>query len=84
MAIPAAPAPLMTTFSSFNCLPTSFAELINPANTTTAVPCWSSWNTGIPKSCKALSISRQRGALISSRLIPPNTGAILLTVSIIS
>ena len=42
MAIPAAPAPLMTTFSSFNRFPASFAEFINPANTTTAVPCWSS------------------------------------------
>ena len=39
----------------------------------TAVPCWSSWNTGISQtSLSRRSISKQRGAAISSRLMPPN------------
>ena len=34
-------------------------------------------------SCNAASISKQRGAAMSSRLIPPNVGAIFFTVSMI-
>ena len=38
----------------------------------TAVPCWSSWNTGMSHSSFSLrSISKQRGAAMSSRLMPP-------------
>ena len=48
-----------------------------------AVPCWSSWNTGISScSIKASSISKQAGAAMSSRLMPPKVGAIFLTVLI--
>ena len=59
--------------------------MIKPAHTTIAVPCWSSWNTGISNSFfKRASTSKQRGADISSRFIPPKQGAILFTVSTIS
>ena len=41
-----------------------------PESTTIAVPCWSSWKTGISNSFfKRSSISKQRGAEISSKLI---------------
>ena len=85
MEIPAAPAPLMTALQSSHFRPVSLNALISPAHTTTAVPCWSSWNTGISSSSFSLrSISKQRGAAMSSRLIPPKEGAILFTVSMIS
>ena len=85
MAIPALPAPLTTTLEVSFDLPVTFNALIIPARTTMAVPCWSSWKTGILRSSfKRSSISKQRGALISSKLIPPNAGAILTTVWIIS
>ena len=72
IAMPAAPAPLMT----MRILPISFLvtfmALIRAAATTMAVPCWSSWNTGMSQiSFKRRSISKQRGAAISSRLMPP-------------
>ena len=52
--------------------PTTFAALMSPANTTMAVPCWSSWKTGMSsRSCSRRSISKHRGAEMSSRLIPP-------------
>ena len=85
MAMPAAPAPLMTTrqFSFF--FSTIFNALMIPAVTTMAVPCWSSWKTGILRTCfRRSSISKQRGAEMSSRLIPPNAGAIRTTLSMIS
>jgi hypothetical protein len=70
---------------SFISFLTTFKALIKPAQTTIAVPCWSSWNTGISNSFfKRVSISKQRGAEISSKLIPPNVGARRLTVAIIS
>ena len=85
IAMPAEPSPLTTTLQFSFFLPTIFKALIIPASTTIAVPCWSSWKTGIDKaSFKRASISKQRGAEISSRLIPPNAGAIRITVSIIS
>ena len=66
---------LWTTFNAFN----------KPAVTTMAVPCWSSWNTGISNSLiSVLSISTHLGALISSKFIPPKDGAIALTIRIIS
>ena len=47
-----------------------------------AVPCWSSWKTGIfRRFLSASSISKHSGALMSSRLMPPNVGAIRATVS---
>ena len=72
IAVPAAPAPLITHFISPILLPTSFNALSIAAATTIAVPCWSSWKTGISQiSFNFRSISKQRGAEISSRLIPP-------------
>ena len=50
-----------------------------------AVPCWSSWKTGMSSSSRSRrSISKHRGAAMSSRLMPPNTGAISSTVRMIS
>ena len=53
-----------------------------PAPTTIAVPCWSSWNTGIfIFSRRRVSISKHSGALMSSRLMPPNDGSSAETTS---
>ncbi len=81
--IAAAPAPIHTIFMSSICLPTSSSEFNKPAAVTIAVPCWSSWNTGILHcSISDLSISKHSGALISSKFIPPKVSAIRATVSI--
>ena len=46
------------------------------APTMIAVPCWSSWNTGIFMRARHFrSISKHSGALMSSRLMPPNVGS---------
>lgn len=51
-------------------------------STTIAVPCWSSWKTGMSSAARRRSsISKQRGALMSSRLMPPKLGASRITVS---
>ena len=42
IAVPAAPAPLVTTLMSSMFLPTILRALRRPASVTTAVPCWSS------------------------------------------
>ena len=47
-----------------------------------AVPCWSSWNTGMrmrPRS--AASMAKHSGALMSSRLMAPNVGSSAATTS---
>ena len=50
-----------------------------------AVPCWSSWKTGISRlSVNRRSISKHSGARMSSRLIPPKVGAINSMVRMIS
>jgi hypothetical protein len=50
-----------------------------------AVPCWSSWKTGIDISFfSRRSISKHSGALMSSRLMPPKVGSRLRTVRMIS
>ncbi len=47
-----------------------------------AVPCWSSWKTGIDRRFfSSSSISKHSGDFTSSRLIPPKVGAIRATVS---
>ena len=52
-----------------------------PAVEIIAVPCWSSWKTGISNfSLSSLSIIKQSGALISSRFIPPKVLPIFSTV----
>ncbi len=50
VAVPAAPAPLITTLQSSAFFPTTFRAFLSAARTTTAVPCWSSCMTGIPMS----------------------------------
>ena len=58
---------------------------MSAASTTIAVPCWSSWKTGMSSSfLSRSSISKHRGAEMSSRLIPPKPGAMFLTAWIIS
>ncbi len=74
IARPAAPAPDIAMRTS-EPLPVTRSALISPANTTIAVPCWSSWNTGMSSSAVSRrSISKQRGAEMSSRLMPPKPG----------
>ena len=46
-AIPAAPAPLMTMRMSSRRRPVSSAAFSRPAEEMMAVPCWSSWKTGM-------------------------------------
>ena len=83
--LPAAPAPLTTNLADSKDLLTNLNELIRAATTTIAVPCWSSWKTGISSSFfNLVSISTHLGAEISSKFIPPNPGAINLTALIIS
>ena len=82
MAMAAAPAPEVTIFTSSFFLPTTFRALVRPARVMTAVPCWSSWKIGMSHFSFSLrSISKQRGAAISSRLMPPKEPEMLYTVS---
>src|SRR5438270_898223 len=84
-AIPAAPTPEITMRMSSSRRPVRVRALNSAAITTTAVPCWSSWNTGMSRSALSRSsISKQRGAEMSSRLMPPKVGAIASTASTIS
>ena len=84
-ATPAAPAPATTTRRSEIGRPTTFAALRSAASTTIAVPCWSSCMTGMSsRSRSRSSISKHRGALMSSRLMPPNDGAMAATASTIA
>ncbi len=84
-AIPAAPAPFITTRSSDASFPTILRALIIAAHTTMAVPCWSSWKIGIFVTFLSLdSISKHAGAEISSRFTPPKTGSNNLTALTIS
>ena len=83
-ATPAAPTPVTTTFTSSIRLPTTRSALRNAASTTTAVPCWSSWKTGMSSEARSRSsTSKQRGAEMSSRLMPPKPGAIASTAATI-
>ena len=84
-AMPAAPQPVVTTRMSSIRLSTTRSALSSAARTTIAVPCWSSWKTGMSSDSRSRrSISKQRGAEMSSRLMPPKTGAIGSTVRTIS
>ncbi len=84
-ARPAAPAPTTTTRTSSARLPTTRSAFSSAASTTTAVPCWSSWKTGMSSdSFSRRSISKQRGAAMSSRLMPPKVGEICSTSLTIS
>lgn len=82
METAAAPAPEMTIFTCSFSFPTTFRALVSPASVIMAVPCWSSWKMGIShRSFNLRSISKHRGAAISSKLIPPKLPEILYTVS---
>ena len=84
-ATPAAPRPTISTLRSSRRLPVSFTAFRRAARVTTAVPCWSSWKTGMSRlALRRSSISKQRGALMSSRLMPPKPGEIASTVATIS
>src|SRR5262245_16707076 len=84
-AIPAAPAPATTTFTSSICRLVSSSAFRNAAPLMIAVPCWSSWKTGISISAiSRSSISKHSGARMSSRLIPPKVGSSSFTVRITS
>jgi hypothetical protein len=80
-ATPAAPAPTTTTLTS--AAPVDDPQRIHQRGEyTIAVPCWSSWRTGMSSSARRRrSISKQRGAEMSSKLIAPNVGAAALTNS---
>ena len=79
VAVPAAPTPVTTTRSDRSGFFTIRSAFSSAASTTTAVPCWSSWKTGMSSSLRSRSsTSKQRGAAMSSRLTPPNAGAIAL------
>ncbi|CAM5601192.1 hypothetical protein SCALM49S_08737 [Streptomyces californicus] len=85
MAVPAAPAPDMTTRTFSIGLSTTRSALVSAASTTMAVPCWSSWKTGMSRASRSrASISKQRGAEMSSRLMPAKPGAMALTISTIA
>ena len=58
------------------------AIVVAAAETTMAVPCWSSWNTGIfIRSRQSFSTTKQSGDLMSSRLMAPNVGSNAQTIS---
>ena len=55
--------------------PVSCSALIRPAAAMIAVPCWSSWKTGMSISSRSrCSMMKHSGALMSSRLMPPKDG----------
>ena len=81
-AMPAAPPPVETTLISSKRLPATFSALVAAAPTTMAVPCWSSWKTGMfIRSRQIFSTMKQSGALMSSRLIAPKVGSSAQTSS---
>ena len=81
-AVAAAPAPLITMRTAERSFPTSFSAFFRPASMMTAVPCWSSWKTGMSvQAFRRRSIAKQRGAEMSSRLMPPKDLEIRRTVS---
>ncbi|MGY3292224.1 hypothetical protein ACVWWP_005291 [Bradyrhizobium sp. LM3.6] len=82
VAIAAAPAPDATILTSDSFLPFSLRPLVMAAATMIAVPCWSSWKTGIfMRSLSCASISKHSGPRMSSRLMPPKVGSSAATVS---
>ena len=77
----AEPAPETTIFKSSAFFPANSNAFNNAADDIMAVPCWSSCITGIFNSSTNLrSISKDSGAFMSSRLIPPKVGAMFFTV----
>ena len=83
-AIAEAPAPLTTILTSLIFFLKISKALINAAVVIIAVPCWSSWKTGISNnSLSFCSMMKQSGAAISSKLIPPKVLPIFFIVLII-
>ena len=81
-AMAAAPAPDTTSLTSPIVLPTSSSALSSAADEMIAVPCWSSWKTGIFSRSRSLrSTTKHSGALMSSRLIPPSVGSSAAMIS---
>ncbi len=81
-AMPAAPAPVVATFTSPIFFPATSSAFSTAAPTMIAVPCWSSWNTGIFMRSRSLrSTMKHSGALMSSRLMPPKVGSRLAMMS---
>ena len=73
----------MTTLIEVIFLPVNSNAFNKAAALTIAVPCWSSCMIGIfNASFNLSSISKQSGAEISSKLIPPKVGAKMVTVLI--
>ena len=63
-------------------LPCSTSPLRTAAATVIAVPCWSSWNTGMRmRRRSSASMAKHSGALMSSRLIAPKVGSSAATTS---
>jgi hypothetical protein len=77
----AAPAPLITNLTLSIFFFCTCNALSRAAALMMAVPCWSSCMTGM-ESCsrRAFSIRKHSGALISSRLMPPNVGSSAFTI----
>ena len=81
-AIAAAPAPDTAILTAPMSLPTSSRPFNSAAALMIAVPCWSSWNTGMFMRSRSLrSIVKHSGALMSSRLTPPSVGSSAATMS---
>ena len=79
-ATAAAPAPTKTTFTSEIFLPANSSALISAAPVMMAVPCWSSWKTGMFISDRSRrSMMKHSGLFTSSRLTPPKVGSSALT-----
>ena len=75
-AIPAAPPPVDTIRMSPISLPTTRRALRKAAPATMAVPCWSSWKTGMfMRALNAASTWKHSGARMSSRLMAPKVGS---------
>ena len=80
--MPAAPPPVETIRMSSKSLAGDASALVVAAPTTMAVPCWSSWKTGMfIRSRQRRSTTKQSGALMSSRLIAPKVGSSAQTMA---
>ena len=78
----AAPAPEATILTLAMSLPAIARAFWTAAPTMIAVPCWSSWKTGMAmRSRSCASTSKHSGALMSSRLMPPKVGSSAATTS---
>ena len=85
VAIPAAPGPFRTTFTSARFRPVMAQAFMSPAAVMMAVPCWSSWNTGMSRSSwHRCSMMKHSGLLMSSRLMPPKVEPMARTTVTIS